>query len=286
MPGGAAARGVWDGVERIGRAGILGLGAVVVVRHARDGIEHHVLQHRAEAVGGVPDHRLGFLAEPDGLGVAAAFEIEDAVRAPAVLVVTDERARRVSRERGLAGAGEAEEQRRVTVGADIGRAMHRHHVLGRQVEVERGEHRLLHLAGIGRAADQDDLTGEIDRHHGVGAFAAAMTLGVRPERRQVDNGHLGHEAGELLEIGTAQQLTDKQRVPGVLGEDAHLDAIGMIGAAVEVLREQLLALACAMKSASRLSKCSFDILRLPSHHSESRVRSSSTVCLSFGLRPV
>ncbi len=49
---------------------------------------------------------------------------------------------------------------------------------------------------------------------------------------------------------------------------------------------KVLPLQCAMKSASKLSKCSFDILRLPSHHTESFVRSSTTVCLSFGERPV
>ncbi len=241
MTGTARARGVRDEVERIGRAGVLGLGAVVIVGHARDRIEHHVLQHGAEAVGGVPDHRLGFLAELDALGVAAALEIEDAVRTPAVLVVADQDAVRVGGQRGLAGAGEAEEQRALAVLADVGRAVHRHDVLRRQIEVERGEHRLLHLAGIGRAADQHDLAGEIDRHHRVGAFAAAVTLGIRLERRQVDDGQLRHEAGELLQLRTDQQLADEQRMPGIFGEDAHLDAIGGVGAAVEVLREQRLA---------------------------------------------
>ena len=193
MTGAAGARGVRDEVERIGRAGVLGLGAVVVIGDARVRIEHHVLQHGAEAVGGVPDLRLGFPRELDGLGVAAALEIEDAVRAPAVLVVADQRAVRVGRQRGLAGAGQAEEQRAVAVRPDIGRAVHRHDVLRRQIEVERGEHRLLHLAGVRRAADQHDLAGEIDRHHGVGAFAAAVTLGVGPERRQIDDGEFGDE---------------------------------------------------------------------------------------------
>src|SRR4051794_19273971 len=80
-----------------------------------------------KAVGGVPDHRLGFLRELDGLGVAAALEVEDAVRRPAGLVVADQRAVRIGRQRGLAGAGEAEEQRAVAVLADVRRAMHRHH---------------------------------------------------------------------------------------------------------------------------------------------------------------
>ncbi len=209
MTGAAGARRIRDRVERIGRAGVLRLGAVVIVRHAGVGIEHDVLEHGAETVGGVPDLRLGFLAELDALGVAAAFEVEDAVRAPAVLVVADEDAVRIGRQCRLAGARQAEEQRALALVADIGRTVHRHDVLGRQIEVERGEHRLLHFARIGRAADQNDLTGEVDRHHGVGAFAAAVTLGVRFERRQVDDGHLRHELGDVLALRTDQELADE-----------------------------------------------------------------------------
>ena len=180
-------------LDRISRAGVLGLLVAVEVADPRLRIEHDVFQHRAEAVGRGVDFGLGLFRQLDALGVAAALEVEHAVGAPAVLVVADQNAVGIGGERGLAGAGEAEEQRDVAVMPDIGRAVHRHHALRRQVEVERGEHRLLHLAGIGRAADQHDLAGEIDRHHRVGAFAAAVTLGVRLERRQVDDGHLRHE---------------------------------------------------------------------------------------------
>ena len=154
---------------------------------------------------------------------------------------------RIGRERGLAGAGEAEEQRRVAVRPDIGRAVHRHHVLGRQIEVERGEHRLLHLAGVRRAADQHDLAGEIDRHHGVGALASAVPLGVRLERRQIDDGEFGHELGEFVALGADQQLPDEQRVPGEFREHARPDPVFRIGAAVQILHEQFHALGMRLK---------------------------------------
>ena len=243
MTGAARARGVRDRFERIGRAGVFGLGIVVIIRDAGFRIDHHIFQHRAEFVGGSPDFGLRFLRQPDGLGVAAAFEIEDAFRTPAGFVVADQRAVGILRERGLAGARQAEEQRALfAVVRHVRRAVHRHDVLRRQIEVERGEHRLLHLARVGRAADQHDLAGEIDRHHGVGAFAAAVTLGVRLEGRQVDDGEFGNERGERGALRPDQQLADEQRVPSELGEDAHLDAVFRIGAAIEVLREQLLAL--------------------------------------------
>ena len=118
-------------VQRIGTAGVLGDRIVKVIRLARDRVHHHVLDHRAEA-NRVPDQRLAFLGEFDALGVTAAFEVEHALVAPAVLVVADQAAVRVGRERRLARAAQAEKQRHVAVFADVGRAMHRQHALKRQ----------------------------------------------------------------------------------------------------------------------------------------------------------
>ena len=156
-----------------------------------------------------------------------------------MLVVTDEDAVRIGRQRGLAGAGEAEEQRDVAVVADICRAVHRHHALRRQIEIQRGEDRLLHFAGIGRVADQDDLLAEVDRDDRVGAHA--MALGIGLERRQVDDREFGDEILELRTHRTDQQLTNEQRMPGQLGVDAGFYPVFRVGAAVEILREQGLA---------------------------------------------
>ena len=118
--------------------------------------------------------------------------------------------------------------------------MHRHHAFGRQIVVERREHRLLHLAGIEAAADQDHALGEIERDHGFGAHAVALRIGL--EGRQAEDGEIRHVGGKLARLGADQQRADEQRVPGQLGEDARLDAVLRIGAAIEVLREKLLAL--------------------------------------------
>ncbi len=79
--------------------------------HAVVVLEHHVFQHGAEAQR-LENVRLALRREVDGLGVAAAFDVEDAVVAPAVLVVADQVALRVGGERRLARAAQAEEQRR------------------------------------------------------------------------------------------------------------------------------------------------------------------------------
>ena len=78
----------------------------------------------------------------------------------------------------------------------------------RQIEVERGEHRLLHLAGIGRVADQNDLLAEIDGDDGLGAHP--MALGIGLERGQIDDGEFGDEIGKLGALGAYQQLANEK----------------------------------------------------------------------------
>src|SRR3546814_8472701 len=84
-----------------------------------------MLHHGAEAPGGGRDLRFGLGVQPDHLGVAAAFEVEHAARAPAMLVIADQAAARVGGEGGLAGAREAEEDRGVACWDYVRRAVHR-----------------------------------------------------------------------------------------------------------------------------------------------------------------
>src|SRR5690606_24976855 len=93
---------------------------------------HHVLEDRAEPPGSRPDLRLRLGREPDDLGIAAAFEVEDALVRPAVLVIADKAARGIGGEGCLSRAGEAEEYGRIALWADIGRAVHGQNPLLRQ----------------------------------------------------------------------------------------------------------------------------------------------------------
>ena len=60
-------------------------------------IEHNVLQHRAKTER-LEDIRFVFGRQIDSLGVAAAFDVEDAFVTPAMLIVADEIAFGVSRQ--------------------------------------------------------------------------------------------------------------------------------------------------------------------------------------------
>ena len=154
----AARRNRRQRLERIGGAGVLGQRDVVEIGHAVRA-EHEVLEHRArsDCAAAKISGSLSAL-QLHRLGVAAALEIEDAVRGPAVLVVADQRPRRdrsrASSCRCPRGRRTARRRRRArhwpsSASGSTPRA--------RRVEVEQREHRLLDLAGIGGAADDDDV---------------------------------------------------------------------------------------------------------------------------------
>ncbi len=95
--------GVGDEFNRIGGARVFGVADVGVVGNAGFFVDDDVFEHCAEA-DGVVDLRFLFFGKVDAFGVASALEVEDAVLAPAVLVVADEAAGGVGGEGGLAGA--------------------------------------------------------------------------------------------------------------------------------------------------------------------------------------
>ena len=93
MAGALLGERVRDALELVRGPRVLGLRRVVEVEHAAL-VDGDVLEDRAERARRLEDLRLGLLREPDHLRVAAAFDVEDAAVAPAVLVVADQPAAR------------------------------------------------------------------------------------------------------------------------------------------------------------------------------------------------
>ena len=175
------------------------------------------------------DLRLGLGGEADHLRVAAALEVEDAAVAPAVLVVADQRALGVGRERRLAGAREAEEDRDVAVVADVRRAVHREDALERQPVVHHREDRLLDLAGVERAADQQ--LGAAGMQHDERAGARAVLVRVGLEVGRVQHERLAART-RLSSLGgeVDEHRLREERVVRVRGDDAHADPVRRVGA--------------------------------------------------------
>ena len=199
-------------------------------------VDDDVFQHSA-VFDGFPDDRLVLLGQVDALGVAAAFDVEDNAFAPAVFVVTDQVTAFVSRQGGLAGAGQTEEQGHVAFFADVGSAVHWQHVSGRQQEVLHGEHGFLHLAGVTHASDQHFFLCEVDDHATVGV--GAVTLRHALEIGDVE--HLPLITASRIVLGRVdEQATTEQILPGSLGSHFHGQVVIFSRAYMHVGNEVLL----------------------------------------------
>mmetsp|Transcript_57142 Transcript_57142/g.156921 ORF Transcript_57142/g.156921 Transcript_57142/m.156921 type:complete len:534 (-) Transcript_57142:86-1687(-) len=195
--------GVGDVLERVGAASVLGDRDVVKVNGAALVIEHDVLDHGAKA-DGTEDVRLVLLGEGDALGVAAALDVEDSSLGPHVLVIADELAPRVGRERCLTGAAEAEEDGHVAVGSLVGGGVEAELAAQRHLVHHEREDALLHLARVLRPQD-DHLRPRVAKALGVAAEVEvdraggghALDVTVGGEAARVEDDHVWHEVVEL-----------------------------------------------------------------------------------------
>ena len=222
--------------QRVGAARVLGEALRREVELAGARVEVDVLEDRPEAARRLEDVRLVHRGEADGLGVAAALEVEDAAVAPAVLVVADQAAPRVGRERRLARPRQAEEDHRVSRLADVDRGVHREHALVGQQVVHHGERRLLDLAGVFGADDDDLHPLEVDEDGRLGAGPLGRRVGL--ERRDADDREVG-VAGLVTGQRRAEQVAREEAGPGRLRVDAQRPAMGGSGSDRGVLDVQV-----------------------------------------------
>ena len=227
-----------DVMNGIRRAGVFRDLVRVEIDRARGGIDDDVLEHGAEHLGRRIDLGLPFARQPDDLRVAAALEVEDSLVGPAVLVVPDQRPRRVGGERRLPRARETEEQRHVPGFSEVRGTVHREDAAPGEEVVEDREYRLLHLAGVARTADQGRSLPEVDHHERSRLGGVRRRVGV--EFRGVEDGPGGVEAGEIGGGRTQEHVVDEQRVPGVRRHEADAEAMVRIRPGEEVAYEELL----------------------------------------------
>ena len=242
-PGDAVRVGIADEVQRVRAPRVLGDPLGVQVEGPGHGVEVDVLQDRPELLRRGEDVGLVHRREADRLGVAATLEVEDVAIPPAVLVVADERSQRVGRERRLPVPERPKKMTESPAWPTLTAGVHRQHALvGHQVVHDR-EGRLLDLAGV-LGADDDDLhPPHVNQDRGLGTGPLGRRVGL--ERRHVQDREVGDERRQLLGRGPAEEVLGEDAGPGGLGVDAERPAVRRMGAdegvlGVEVLRRDVL----------------------------------------------
>ena len=228
--GDARVADVFDGV---GAPGVFGDAGVAVVNDAAVFVVDDVFEDGAEGER-TEDVRLFFGGEVDGFGVAAAFDVEDAVVCPDVFVIADEFAFGVGGEGGFAGAGEAEEDGGFRPAWRCGgRAVHGEFAFERHEVVHDGEDAFFHFAGVFGAEDDHVafFKGQGYGCAGVYAFYSgvrALLAGV------VDDVVRFAEVVEFFGGGADEHVVHEEGVVGAGGDDAHFEAVFFIPAGVAV----------------------------------------------------
>jgi len=224
--------GVADVLDGVGAASVLSKSGVVVVDLTGLGVEDNVLEDGAEA-DGVENIGLLLGGETNGLGVAAALNVEDTAVGPDVLVVTDQGTVGVSREGGLASAGKTEEEGDIAILALVGRGVEGEDVVldGALVEHD-SEDTLLHLTGILGTEDDHLLLGEVDSNGGTGGHTLSVAVGG--ERASVVDGVVGVEVLQLLTGRADKHVAHEESMVGAGADNADLDAVTLIPAGITV----------------------------------------------------
>ena len=208
-----------------------GIGGPSVFRHRTIGVVHRtslrvvddVFQYRAEFNGGV-DFRFFFDGQIDAFCVAAAFDVEDTVVRPAMLVVSDQLATLIGGQGCLAGAREAKEQRHIFIVAFVGAAMHRQHALfGHQVIHDR-EDTLFHFTGVLGAQDHELTAFETEAH--AGRRREPFRIGVGRELAPIKDDVIRFaEISQFVGGRPDQHVVHEQGVIWTIANNADLDAV-------------------------------------------------------------
>ena len=115
--------GIRDVLNRIRAPCVLSNANVIVIRRAGDRVVHYVFEDAAKADGVID---VGFLlgGEVDAFGITTSFDVKNASIGPDMLVISDEKTVRVSRQSGLASSRKTEEESDIAcVLSDIGGGM-------------------------------------------------------------------------------------------------------------------------------------------------------------------
>ena len=222
-----------DVVNRVRNTSIFGNTAVVKVDFAI-GVNSDVLE-QGIATNGVPDVGFLFLAQIDGFGVAAAFEVENTFVVPAVFVVADELTFGIGRKGGFAGTGQAEEDGGIAVFPYVGRAVHGSYPLQRQVVVHQGEYAFFHFSPVPCSADYLHFFGQVKNGESFGIQSQFFVLSAGAGFGSVKGYKIGFAViFEFFFGGTDKHILYEVSLPGYFHDKTDFKTAGFVGAAESV----------------------------------------------------
>ena len=229
---------VLDMIDRVGDTGVLGFRTIVEINRAVRA-NHHVFQQRITTNRVIDIWLCGF-GEFNGLGIAAAFEVEDAIVIPAVFVIADQAAFRIGGKGGFAGAGEAKEDRHVAFLANVSGTVHRRDTLQRQQVVHDREHPFLHFAAVPGPADQLDPLRQVEGNEVFRVESLLLPLRVGAFGA-VHHDEIRLKVGQFFIAWANKHVLDEVCLPGHFGNEAYAQTCVGIGAAERINDEQTLA---------------------------------------------
>ena len=224
----AGQQGIINIMQGISCAGIFRQHDIIIIGHAvfiqNDIFQHRILANSAENL------RLGIFAQMHTFCIAAAFNIKDAVLAPAMLVIAHQSTRAIGRQRGFARAAQAKEQRRIALGTHIGRAVHGKNIMAGQQIIHNGEDALLHFAGIFTAANEHHLFRQIQNNKHFRMHAIQLCIGIHA-------GHAQHSKAFRIQrhlFIANKQIAYKKLMPSQLVDKMHRQTIARVGTCVNI----------------------------------------------------
>jgi hypothetical protein len=110
----------------------------------------------------------------------------------------------------------------------------------RQVVVHHREHRLLQLTGVARPADEDHAPREVQDDERPAARAVLRRVGLELGRVQYREVRIKRR--ELRRLRADEHVPHERHVPRTWRQVAHRQPVPRVGAAIEVLHEELVAL--------------------------------------------
>ncbi len=149
-----------------------------------------------------------------------------------MLVVADEVPLRVGGKRRLSRAREPEEDRDAPGLVDVRGAVHREHALEREPVVHDCEDRLLDLARVEGAADDDLDARRVEADERLGA--RRVLVGIRGDGRRVEDERLRLHVLELVVRRVDEERLREEGMPRRLGDHADGDAVRAVGAGERV----------------------------------------------------